>query len=442
MTEQPVSHSTEKGPLRWVIALFLIAALLRAGWVVVHFGPRDRAEHCDYPDEDAYVLGGRSLAAGHGLIDEFGYRATYMPGYPAFIAIFQSLPRPLLWTRLAQAVAAAWVAPATFLLARRFQRVVRENSSGRAGPSASESGTTAATWLIPVLAGLAAAFDPFLLFFSGLLLTEALFAASLVTAWLFVLPLAERAGLDVRDATGYGLLAGLSLLIGILLRPSSAALLLAIPVLVLLIRRLDKASWVYGLVLVSVVAAGLSPWAVRNLVVLGEWRWLTTRGGISLYDGLQQGATGESDLAHTKTAAEVKGLDELAWDRHFHQLASSAIQADPRRVAWLAGRKFLRTWSLTPNETHYHTGPIATVSAAWMLLILILAAIGTWHARRALQAWVLLLLPVAVFTAIHMLYVGSVRYRVPEMPFMMVLASVGCGVFLQARPLTPRPQLR
>ena len=45
-----------------------------------------------------------------------------------------------------------------------------------------------------------------------------------------------------------------------------------------------------------------------------------------------------------------------------------------------------------------------------------------WAAWRE-APWRLLLLPVVLTTLMHMMFVGSVRYRVPVMPMVMVLAA-------------------
>jgi hypothetical protein len=174
-----------------------------------------------------------------------------------------------------------------------------------------------------------------------------------------------------------------------------------------------------------VVIAGLLPWAARNRLLIGEWRWLTTRGGITLYDGMQPGATGGSDLAHTKTMPQVSGLNEIEWDRFFRQRAWSEVRQHPARVATLAWQKFLRTWSLTPNVEAYRQGKAAWISAAWMILLLATAVIGLWSRRKLPAALLTLLLPVIVFTLVHMVFVGSVRYRVPTMPFVMILSAAG-----------------
>lgn len=399
-------HTTaanRRSTTRWLVLLFVVAAGLRVGWVAVRYGPDDRAARTQFPDEDAYVLSARSLAAGGGLIDEFGYRATYMPGYPAFLAMFQRLPNPLLSARLVQALLAALVAPATFLLARMFLSACGESASTFRAAAA----------------GLLVAFDPFLLFFSGLLLTEVLFATVLVSAWALVLPLASD-----RASPGRSLLAGVLLLIGVLLRPA-ASFLVPVLVLFLVLSRRDRRSAISAAIIAATVAAGLLPWAWRNHQVVGRWAWLTTRGGISLYDGLQPGAAGGSDLAHTKIMPQTTGLSETQWDDYFREQALAAARSSPGRVLALAGRKFLRTWSPLPHAEGYRGGVTAFAAALWTGLILAAAVVGWWTHRRCVAIWVLLLLPVFVTTAVHMVFVGSVRYRVPVMPMLAVLAGAG-----------------
>ncbi len=417
--DPPIDKPTATHGVRWVLILFVLASAVRVGWVVHRYGDPACSKALTYPDEDAYWLSARSLAAGEGLRDEFGYRATYMPAYPAFLAIFTGFDRPLWWARLVQALLAAAVAPATFLLARRWDRWTA--GSELAGP------------VLPVLAGLAAAFDPFLIFFTGLLLTEAIFAAALTVAWLFVIALSERAsGCDAqpvarvpKDWVLYAFGAGVLLLLSVLLRPAAGVLVVATVICVAIGRgglpiRLQAAG-----IIVLVVLIGLMPWAARNHRVIGQWRWLTTRGGISLYDGVRPGATGGSDLAHTKTMPQVRGLSEVQWDRYFSNRAWSTIKNDPGRVAVLAWHKLARTWSLRPNVEAYRQNPIAWISAGWMVLLLASAVAGMWARRRRFGACAALLLPVLVFTLLHMVFVGSVRYRVPAMPMLMVLSAAG-----------------
>ena len=43
-----------------------------------------------------------------------------------------------------------------------------------------------------------------------------------------------------------------------------------------------------------------------------------------------------------------------------------------------------------------------------------------------------LLFPVIAFTLLHTVFVGSVRYRVPIMPMVMVLSAVGVTVIIRS----------
>jgi hypothetical protein len=400
----------------------VVAAGLRTGWVVYRYSGRPEAT--EYPDEAAYLLSARSVAAGEGLIDEFGYRATYMPGYPLFLALGSLYPGGLMATRIVQALLAALVAPATFWLAREWGRWVLGNGAARGVNLAAVGG------------GLAAAVDPFLVFFSGLLLTEALYAVLLVGAWAAVVVVCRslRSGQPAGSTgTRWALLAGAALWACLMLRPAAVVILLAALVSILVSGRFRLSAGRCAVGMLVVVMCGLLPWAVRNRLVLGEWRWLTTRGGISLYDGVQPGAEGASDLAHTKQMPRVRDMGELEWDRHFRHQAWSIIREDPARIIRLTGRKLMRTWSLTPNVEQYRSGPLAWVGAAWMVVILAGAVVGWSVYRREVAAWLVLLMPVLATSGLHMIFVGSVRYRVPVMPMLMVLAAYGFATLVVRR---------
>lgn len=403
------------GSLGPLLVLFLLAGALRVGWVTIKYSGEESSQ-LSYPDEEAYCLSARSLAEGRGMVDEFGYRATYMPGYPAFLALFVSWPHFLLRARIVQALLGALAAPATYLLAKRWGCLLESRDATFSYPH------------VALFAGLAVAFDPFLIFFSGLLLTETLFTTALVMAWIFVLPLSgSLATVGYRQAIP----AGVMLWICIMLRPSAVILIILVPVAIVICRRFDRSAMAAGALIIVIVAAGLLPWALRNRTVIGEWCWLTTRGGISLYDGWHEGATGASDLAHTKVMSEVSGLGEREWDDYFSRLAWTAARQDPLRVLRLAGCKFLRMWNFIPNVGAYRSGWPVVLSAIWMFVILISAAVGLWWHRYAVRWWVMLLLPAAGFTMLHTVFVASIRYRVPVMPMIMVLSATGMVILLK-----------
>ena len=409
-----------------------MAVGLRVGWVVHRYGDRREAAELAYPDEEAYWRSARSLAAGEGLIDEFGYRATYMPAYPAFLAIWTGAEHPYWAGRLAQAVLAALAAPLAAALAWRWGRWARNLPDHRTDERR-EDDTEAErhTLWMAAIAGLIVAFDPFLVFFSGLFLTEALFAVVVIVGWWFVVGAArcDNAGRWCRNAVGAGAL----IAVGMWLRPAAVVLAGAAVLAVAIGRGRYLRRWAMAGVIIAVVVAGLFPWALRNRLTIGQWCWLTTRGGISLYDGLHAEAKGDSDLAHTKTIEAVQGVSETHWNAWFQARALEDARQDPVRVLKLAGHKFLRTWSLTPNVPEYRGGTPAIVSAVFMVFVLATAAVGWWVHRRAVHAWFVLLCPVAAVTVLHMVFVGSVRYRVPYVPLVAVLSAAGCAHLLRRR---------
>jgi len=118
-------------------------------------------------------------------------------------------------------------------------------------------------------------------------------------------------------------------------------------------------------------------------------------------------------------------MTEVEWDRHWTREAWRLAWEDPVRVARLAWVKLRRTWSLVPNEPASRTPAKMAISAAWMVGVLALAGTGAWRLRKG-RFILLLVLPAIYFTLLHMVYVGSVRYRVPAMPAIYVLS--GCAV--------------
>jgi len=97
--------------------------------------------------------------------------------------------------------------------------------------------------------------------------------------------------------------------------------------------------------------------------------------------------------------------------------------------------KLARTWNPFPNVAEHRSGRSAWAGAIYSLALFVLAFVGAlrlWRNRRGQLA--LLLAPVLYFSLVHMVYVGSVRYRVPLMP---LLAVVGCAAISPRGPLPP-----
>ena len=195
----------------------------------------------------------------------------------------------------------------------------------------------------------------------------------------------------------------------------------------------------------GVVVVSLLPWAARNHAVTGDWCWLTHRAGISLYDGVGPQASGASDLGEVKQSDAVRYLDEVAWNRYFLDQAVAAIQADPERVLRLAGVKLTRMWNPIPNVETYRSRVVRLIAAAWTVPTFALAVIGVMllligRNRGGLRTALFLLLPAAYLSAVHSLFIGSVRYRLAAVPMIEILAAVAlAAIYERLRPHGTKP---
>jgi 4-amino-4-deoxy-L-arabinose transferase-like glycosyltransferase len=380
------------------------ALALRVGWVLYNWsqhGPR-----LSYPDEDLHWQLASNLVRHALLATDDGRLAARMPVYPLFLALMAGLgSHGILVARLAQAVVGAVSVGLVFCFAHA--------AAGRRAAA---------------IAGIFVCCDPFAVFFTNLLLTEVMFTALGVAftacAWLWLESAAHR------RAALFGLVVLGPLVI--MTRPAALGWVVLVwlgLVWLSLRRRLPTRA----LVLCPLaLAAFIFPWGLRNKVVLGSWAWLSTNGGATLYDAQGPQADGSSNQAFITNLPGLQGLDEVALDRVLTQRALEQMRADPARVLRLAGTKFVRTWSPTPNVSEYHSGPAAAMGALFTVVLLAGAGWGivvAFWKRRALGSRrsacaVLVWLPVVFFMLVHCVYVGSVRYRVPLMPFMVLAAVV------------------
>ena len=387
----------------WIV-IFGLALLLRAGWGTFQLIRADDPSALAFPDEEQYWLIAGSLQAGDGLRDELGFRATRMPLYPAILSLFAGTSygvvaaKGLHWL-VGAAVAALTAGLATVLVDRR----------------------------VGLTAGFLVAIDPFLVFVSSLLLTETFFMVALVILWWATARMLDRDG--DRTPVGRWLGIGLAAALAVYLRESSLGLMVILLAFVVCCRRFNRRVLLGAVLAGGIVIVSLFPWAARNRDVTGDWCWLTHRGGISLYDGVRPGADGSSDLADVKQTPAVRGLNEVEWNSYFLGESMKIIWEEPGRVLRLAGVKLARIWNPFPNVETYQSPLLRGVSAFWTLPIFAFAVVGAILLGKprsgvGLRAALYLLLPVFYLSALHSLFVGSIRYRLVAMPMLETLAAV------------------
>lgn len=403
----------DRCPIGWhtLLFIFLAALLLRGGWGTYRLVRAVDPQALEFPDEQQYWLMANSLAKGHGLVDEFGFRATRMPLYPGVLALFALLPYPVVVAKIAHWVVGAWIA----VLAGQVAAALFDRRVG-------------------LLAGLWVALDPFLIFFSSLLLTETFFIAALLFLWL----VAVRWVAGSRSfGWGAWVQVGLVGALCIYLRESSILLVGMLLAVLSIFQGLSWRSLGGGALAALVCVSSLVPWAARNERLTGSFSWLTHRGGVSLYDGVGPQANGSSDLGDVQQMDAVRGLNEVEWDHYFRREALAAMRDDPARVLRLAGVKLARTWNPVPNVESYQSRFVRICAATWTIPTFALAIAGVmllprWGKGAKWRHAVFLLLPAAYVSVLHCLFVGSVRYRLPVMPMLEILAAFA-GMMLLRR---------
>lgn len=383
-------------PRLGTILVIALALRIVAAFGVQHFADRKGAI-CLFGDTPIYWQYAQSIADGTPYVVyqwEVPHYALRTPGYPLWLAAhiwcFGERALPI---RLGQAVFGAIAAWWTYRLA-------------------CESGFSdnAARW-----SALAAAVDPLSIAFGALLLTESLFAP-LVVGFVLVWVRCWRQ-LDEKDLSigGHAAFVGIGAMQAFLslVRPSWGVFL---PVLfVMTAIHAERRRGIRKAVLVlSAMAFGwgltTAPWAVRNLERIDRFAVGGTWGGASLYDSVRPGATGASEMSFV-AAPEFRDLKETDQDDLWKSLSFQAMRDEPIRVVGLAWEKQKRFWSAWPNDSARIPWFVRAGCAAVMAPIWAVLSAGIWRNRNRAATW-LVLAPLATAALTHLVFVGSIRYRV------------------------------
>ncbi|MFM8263383.1 MAG: hypothetical protein ACKN9S_13980 [Pirellula sp.] len=211
-------------------------------------------------------------------------------------------------------------------------------------------------------------------------------------------------------------------------------------------------SWFYlrklffcGLVFLGVVVLVMAPWWVRNYTITGKFVPTTLQVGASLYDGWHPGASGSSDenmefsmQAMHRIVQEESMLanpgevleSTLEWriDRRLHKEAWEWAIGNPSDALRLGLIKFRKTWSPVPQARELSNRWVRWWEALSYLLIVVLSVLGLYRLRVDRKRWadgIWMALPCVYLAILHMVFVGSVRYRQPGVLVLCGLAGIG-----------------
>ena len=338
-----------------------------------------------------------------------------MPGFPALLAVpIRLFDDPFFPARLMLACGGTVACALVYWLGRVL-------CDERVGLTAMTLATVS-----PTLAG-----------FSPVILSETTFAMCLMASLIGMAVMVR--GRVVATAEGNrcqnwtpGMMAVLGTLTGVLIgitcyvRPSW---LLAAPLfgtaLVLLSPDRGRAL-LAGICVVAGAVGVLLPWGMRNERITGHFVLTTLWMGPSLYDGLSPQATGDSDMTFfDRDNLMAKGISEYDVNKHYSEQAWAFARSQPGRVIELAFIKLWRYFKPWPSADQFGGWLPAVVLTSFTIPMYLLALRGWWVMRADFRAWGLTIGPLLYFAGLHMLFVSSLRYRLPAEYPLLVMTAVG-----------------
>jgi len=401
----------------WPWGLAVLALVLRLTFVLAYEQyPAFLADDRGYDDVAV------NLAAGKGFVAqaESGKEGTvhepvvaFGPVYPAFLALIYALfGHSTEAVRLIQAIlGAVTVLVVYYVAAEAFDEQV-------------------AHW-----AGLFAAVHPALIIYSGMLITETLFAGLLVLSVWTVMTAARRDSLPVWF--GAGCVAGLA----VLLREEALVVAVLVVATVLRLgrpRRNIRQVAAFAIALVLTVGG----WTIRNYQSFGEVIPVSANGGKTLWISTMGWDEWRYDDDSYK--ALVAGLPDVERDRVLRREGIKNILADPLRYTGLCMQRLAAFWF--GSHTTYLAGFSESFHAyaaegAWMkvmgkglllavnIVLLALAVWGAWaglvqESRRRLERMVCGA-PVTAVAVVHFFLFATSRYQVPILPCLLVFTAAG-----------------
>jgi len=175
-----------------------------------------------------------------------------------------------------------------------------------------------------------------------------------------------------------------------------------------------------------VYAILMSPWWIHQYKKYGRFVHLNLGDGIVIYAGNnplnQSGGGTNSEEIDLSLFNKIK--DPLLRNKALKQAAVDYIVQNPGHFIYMAGVKFIRFWRLYPYVQGYQQWYVMLTSILSYGVVLVLA-IG--FLIKNLKKYQLYLLPIfgliAYLSLVHMITVGSIRYRFPLEPFLIIFAA-------------------
>jgi hypothetical protein len=183
---------------------------------------------------------------------------------------------------------------------------------------------------------------------------------------------------------------------------------------------------VYGLFYALI----MSPWWYHNMKKYDQFVRLNYGFGLVLYAGnnvknTSGGSIGGIDYNLEDIFGDDRFLDYTLseQDQMLRDKAIKYIMQNPSNFFKIASLKFIRFWRLLPYTPIVGGSIAAKITTLSLLPILLLACITLVTRRKNIMSFTPILGFIAFLTLVHMITIGSIRYRYPLEPLLIVFAA-------------------
>jgi hypothetical protein len=262
------------------------------------------------------------------------------------------------------------------------------------------------------LAGCSSAFYPFFIYYASLILSETIFLFLVCFFFYSLFILSEKKTV----LTGFW--AGLTQIT----RPTILGFM---PIVWLWQYFEKKISW-RMITLSAVIFFSFSiAWGIRNYITLRGFLLTTSGSSQVLWEGNNpwNETGGVSEESWKYLEAMPQNLNEIDRARWKSAQAKNYILNNLGRFFELAIKKFFRFWHLWPNFKGFNRGLYQWIALISFGPLLFLSILSLWGLKEQWRLTMILWLFFAYYTALHMITIGSIRYRLPLEPLMIVLSS-------------------
>lgn len=367
-------------------SVFLLALLVRCAFALGF-------AHTLAPDSFSWMAAARDLVSGLGFTS-----TSRHPGYIAFLAsVFLAAGGDnLTAVRLAQALLGSVQVILLFFLALR---IFKKES-------------------VACLSALFLALYPYAIFQTSEVLSESFNSFLLVLFFTLLYSAQERP----RKAFFYAL-SGAAFAAAVL---TKSTIIVILP-LILAFFYFNRLRYVFFAVFCAAAAATILPWTLHNYKTYHKFV-LVSLSGTAIFHAnnpLTLEIEKETRLLkevswNTPECVEIAKLPPLEADKVYRQRAWQFMRSNPATVATLMKMRFLHFWSLYPI-TNSRTQKLAALltSGIFIPLALLSLFLAGSYWRSTFLVWS----TIFAYNLIHLVFITTLRYRIPLDPFLLIFAA-------------------